>query len=58
MLSQVPGLMLPNPFLTNDQQLRDEPVWEQLGLWDRLRARYLGLKSDPLDRAGHGFRHS
>lgn len=54
---QMMTLMLPNPFLTNDQRLRDEPAWGQLELWDRLRARYLGLDSDPQDRAGKGFRH-
>ncbi len=25
-----PLLLPPNPFLTNDQQLRDEPAWRQL----------------------------
>jgi len=52
------ALMLPNPFLTNDQQIRDEPAWAQLELWDRLRATYLRLEPDPLDRSGKGFRHS
>jgi hypothetical protein len=47
--------MLPNPFLTNDQQKRDQPAWGQLELWDKLRATYLGLTPDPLDRAGKGF---
>jgi hypothetical protein len=50
-------VLLPNPFLTNDQQIRDEPAWGQLELWDRLRADYLGLNPDSLDRAGNGFRH-
>jgi hypothetical protein len=50
-------LMLPNPFLTNNQQIRDEPAWAQLELWDRLRATYLRLEPDPLDRSGKGFRH-
>ncbi|ORX05484.1 DUF7676 family protein [Mycolicibacillus trivialis] len=49
---QLMTVMLPNPFLTNDQQLRDEPVWEQLELWDKLRAEFLGLEPDPLDRTG------
>ena len=44
---QMMTLMLPNPFLTNTQQFRDEPAWEQLELWDRLRATYLGLDRDP-----------
>ncbi|GFG76427.1 DUF7676 family protein [Mycobacterium botniense] len=55
---QMMTVMLPNPFLTNHQQIRDEPAWGQLELWDKLRARYLGLSPDPFDRAGKGFRHS
>ena len=55
---QMMTVMLPNPFLTNDQQLRDEPAWEQLELWDRLRQTYLELDPDPLDRSGKGFGHS
>jgi hypothetical protein len=51
-------VMLPNPFLTNDQQIRDQPAWEQLALWDQLRQTYLELDPDPLDRSGKGFRHS
>jgi len=54
---QMMTLMLPNPFLTNDQQFREQPGWGQLELWDRLRATYLGLEPDPHDRAGKGFRH-
>jgi hypothetical protein len=54
---QMMTLMLPNPFLTNTQQFRDGPAWEQLALWDRLRATYLALDSDPLDRGGKGFQH-
>lgn len=54
---QMMTLMLPNPFLTSEQKVRDgEPVWEKLELWDRLREHYLGLAPDPLDRAGKGFR--
>lgn len=49
---QMMTVMLPNPFLTNDQQIRAEPVWEQLELWDRLRSEFLGLQPDPLDRTG------
>ena len=49
--------MLPSPFLTNVQQARAEPAFSQLELWDRLRAKFLGLDPDPLDRSGKGFRH-
>ena len=54
---QLMTLMLPSPFLTNEQRTREQPVWAQLELWDRLRAKYLGLDPDPLDRSGKGFRH-
>jgi hypothetical protein len=54
---QLMTLMLPNPFLTREQQIRDEPAWGQLELWDRLRATYLGLDPDPVDRSGKGFQH-
>lgn len=54
---QMMTLMLPNPFLTNEQQFRNAPAWDQLELWDRLRSTYLGLGPDPVDRAGKGFQH-
>ena len=54
---QMLTVMLPTPFLTNTQALTDEPVWAHLELWDRIRADFLGLESDPLDRTGRGFRH-
>jgi hypothetical protein len=55
---QMMTVMLPSPFLTNDQQLRDQPAWELLALWDQLRQTFLELEPDPLDRSGKGFRHS
>lgn len=52
-------VLLPNPFLDSaTDKLRKTPDWSQLGLWDSLRARWLGLaEPDPLDRSGHRFRH-
>lgn len=52
-------ILLPNPFLhpKTDKVLR-APDWSRLALWDRLRARWLGLaEPDPVDRSGKGFRH-
>jgi hypothetical protein len=51
-------ILLPNPFLdpTTDKVL-DIPDWSRLALWDELRARWLGLDPDPLDRSGKGFCH-
>ncbi|WP_436790927.1 DUF7676 family protein [Yinghuangia sp. YIM S10712] len=50
-------VMLPNPFLTHDQQILDAPDFAHLAAWDALRERFLGLAPDPLDRNGRGFRH-
>ncbi|MFD3811574.1 hypothetical protein [Rhodococcus sp. NPDC058639] len=55
---QMMTVMLPTPFLTNTQRPADEPAWEHLEVWDRIRAEFLGLEPDPRDRSGRGFRHS
>lgn len=54
---QMITVLLPNPFLNDDQRLLDEPDWSRLSLWDELRRRYLDLPSDPADRLGDGFAH-
>jgi hypothetical protein len=52
-------ILLPNPFLSPDaDKVLKTPDWSRLDLWDRLRARWLGLtEPDPLDRSGRGFSH-
>jgi hypothetical protein len=52
-------ILLPNPFLepATDKVLAI-PDWSQLALWDQIRARWLGLGPDRLDRSGTGFRHA
>lgn len=52
-------VLLPNPFIDRDgDRVRKAPDWSQLALWDRLRARWLGLfEPDPADRSGRAFRH-
>jgi hypothetical protein len=50
-------ILLPNPFLDDDQHVLSAPDWSRLALWDLLRERYLGLTSDPLDRTADGLRH-
>lgn len=53
-------VLLPNPFLhpKTDKVLK-EPEWSRLALWDKLRARWLGLHdSDPVDRSGRRFSHA
>ena len=44
-------IMLPSPFLSDDQQLLPAADWSRLALWDHLRQKYLGLDPDPIDRA-------
>lgn len=53
---QMMTVLLPSPFLTREQKIRDEPAWERLEFWDRLRADYLGLDPDPQDRPSNVFR--
>ena len=48
-------VLLPNPFLDDDQHLLACTRVEHLALWDPLRQRYLGLSSDPLDRSQTGY---
>ena len=52
-------ILLPNPFLSPDSdKVLKTPEWSRLALWDRLRARWLGLdEPDPVDRSGKRFRH-
>ncbi len=50
-------VLLPNPFLSDDMRVLDEPDWDRLALWDLLRERYLALPPDPQDRSGARFVH-
>lgn len=52
-------ILLPNPFLSPDaDDVLPAPDWSRLALWDRLRARWLGIAApDPIDRSGLGFSH-
>ena len=50
-------VLLPNPFLSDDNRPLPEPVWSRLELWDQLRQRHLSLPSDPADRLGTEFIH-
>jgi hypothetical protein len=55
---QMMTVLLPNPFLTDRQGIRETPDFARLAAWDALRARFLSLPADPLDRMGKGFAHS
>jgi hypothetical protein len=50
-------VMLPNPFLDDEQQPLARPAWDRLDCWDRLRADYLDLTPDPRDRTATRFHH-
>lgn len=54
---QMLTVLLPNPFLTDDQRYLPEPDWSRLQCWDDLRALLLELRPDPFDRAGDRFIH-
>jgi hypothetical protein len=49
--------VLPHPWLSDTQQPLSEPQWDRLAAWDALRARYLGIEPEPLDRTATGFSH-
>ncbi|MCQ4189903.1 DUF7676 family protein [Methylocystis suflitae] len=53
-------VLLPNPFLDPESDGRvKEPNWSRLALWDKLRARWLGLHDpDPVDRSADWGRPS
>jgi hypothetical protein len=51
-------IFFPNPFLTDDDGIAEQPDWSRLAVWDDVARRYLGRAPDPRDRSGKGFRHS
>lgn len=50
-------ILLPNPFLDDDQRPLERPDWHRLACWDHLRAEYLGLEPDVRDRTATAFHH-
>jgi nitrile hydratase accessory protein len=52
------NVLLPNPFLDDDDQPLPAPDWTRLTCWDELRRRFLALGPDPADRLGSAFRHA
>jgi hypothetical protein len=54
---QMLTVLLPNPFLDDDDRAPTEPDWDRLELWDLLRTRFLDLPPDPVDRTGDGLAH-
>jgi len=54
---QMLTVLLPNPFLDDENRLLEDPDWSRLTLWDALRARFLDLPADPVDRSADHFAH-
>ncbi|MGF7238988.1 MAG: DUF7676 family protein [Frankia sp.] len=54
---QMMTVLLPNPFLSDAEQILTPPDFNRLAAWDHLRQRYLNLDPDPLDRSGTSFHH-
>ena len=52
------NVLLPNPFLDDDDRASPAPDWSRLACWDELRRRFLALGPDPADRLGSSFRHA
>ena len=50
-------VLLPNPHLDERQNYMENPDWNRLYLWDRLREKYLATGEDPVDRTAPGFWH-
>jgi len=51
-------VLLPNPFLDDDQQPLPEPDWHRLDCWDHLRETYLDLPPEQRDRTADRFHHT
>ncbi len=49
-------LFFPNPFLTDEDRIAENPDWSRLAVWEDVSQRYLGRAPDPFDRTGKGFR--
>ena len=48
-------VFFPNPFLTSDDRVAEQPDWSRLAAWEEVAAKYLGLEPDSRDRSGRGF---
>lgn len=55
---QMLTVLLPNPHRDDDDRILDEPDWSRLALWDTMRARFLDLPPDPIDRSRGRFDHA
>jgi hypothetical protein len=48
-------ILFPNPYVTKDDEVTNDPDWTRIALWEALLPRYTGNAPDGLDRQGRGF---
>ena len=51
------SIYFPNPFLTDEDGLAEQPDWSRLGLWQHVLTTYAGHEADGRDTLGKGFGH-
>ena len=51
------SIFFPNPFLTDEDGIAEDPDWSRLSTWEDIGRRYLGRELDAADRSGRGFGH-
>lgn len=51
------SIYFPNPFLTDEDGLAEQPDWNRLTLWHHVLATYTGHEPDGRDTRGKGFGH-
>lgn len=53
---QLITIFFPNPYLTDEDGLADEPDRSRLATWETIGRTYLGRELDEADRTGKGFK--
>jgi hypothetical protein len=48
-------IFFPNPYVTNYDEVTNDPDWSRIEVWEALLSRYTGNALDGLDRQGRGF---
>lgn len=51
------AIYFPNPFITDEDTLADEPDWSRLALWHHVLQTYAGDRPDGRDTLSKGFGH-
>lgn len=50
------SIFFPNPFITDEDGMEPEPVWERLATWRAISRKYLGLEAQALDEQAKGLK--